>query len=121
MAHRAKRLLVASAMVTGLVAVLPAAPATAMAPCQVRSVSTIQGGQTNVIAGAYTTSGALDVSLTCGITAYGVTYARVTEKVPGPAATVAGTANWGGNFSPCHEIRVTYIDGRPDYVSDSCP
>ena len=121
MLHRTKRVLAASALVAGLFVVLPAAPATAMAPCQVRSVSTIQGGQTNVIVGAYTTSGALDVSLTCGITAFGVTYARVTEKVPGPVAAVAGTANWGGHFSPCHEIRVTYVDGRPDYVSDTCP
>ena len=121
MAHRTKRLFAASAMVVGLAAVLPAAPAKAMAPCQVRSISTIQGGQTNAIAGAYTSAGADSVSLTCGIVAHGVTYARVSEKVPGPVAAVAGTSNWGGSFTPCHEIYVTYVDGRPPYVSDSCP
>ena len=121
MVLRTKRLLAVSAIVAGLAAILPAAPATAMAPCQVKSISTIQGAQENAIAGAYTTAGALDVSLTCGITAHGVTYARFNEKVPGPVAAVAGTANWGGNFTPCHEIYVTYVDGRPDYVSDTCP
>ena len=121
MVLRTKRLLVASTAVVGLAAILPAAPATAMAPCQVRSISTIQSGQTNVIAGAYTTAGAADVSLTCGIVRNGVTVARVSEKIPGPVATVAGTANVGGLFTVCHEIRATYADGRPPYVSDSCP
>jgi hypothetical protein len=121
MVLRTKRLLVASAAVVGLAAILPVAPATAMAPCQVRSISTIQGGQTNVIAGAYTSAGATDVSLTCGIVRNGVTVARFPEKVPGPVATVAGTANEGGFFTVCHEIRVSYVDGRPPYVSDSCP
>ena len=120
MARRTKHLLAVSAMVVGVAAILPAAPATAMAPCQVRSISTIQGGQLNVIAGAYTTAGAVDVSLTCGITAFGVTYARFSEKIPGPVAAVAGTSNVGGNLSPCHEIYVTYLDREP-YVSDTCP
>lgn len=121
MVHRTKRLLVVSAMVAGLAAILPAAPATAMAPCQVKSISTIQGGQTNAIAGAYTTAGAADVSLTCGIVRNGVTVARFSEKIPGPIAAVAGTSNVGGFFTVCHEIRVTYVDGRPAYVSDFCP
>ena len=116
-----KRLLVASATVVGLTAILPVAPATAMAPCQVRSFSTIQGGQTNVIAGAYTTAGAIDVSLTCGIVRNGETVARFSEKIPGPVATVTGTSNLGGFFTVCHEIRATYVDGRSPYVSDSCP
>ena len=121
MVLRTKRLLVASTAVVGLAAILPAAPATAMAPCQVTSISTIQGGQTNVIAGAYSPAGAADVSLTCGIVSHGVTAARVSEKIPGPVATVAGTSNVGGSFTVCHEIRVTYLDGRTPYVSDSCP
>jgi hypothetical protein len=120
MFRRTKRLLVASATIAGLAAILPAAPATAMAPCQVRSISTIQGGQTNVIAGAYTTAGATDVSLTCGIVRNGLTVARFSEKIPGPVAAVAGTANVGGFFTVCHELRVTYLDRAPT-VSDYCP
>lgn len=120
MVRKTKRLLVASAMVVGLATVLPAAPATAMAPCQVRSIATIQGGQLNVIAGAYTTAGAVDVSLTCGIVRNGVTVARFSENIPGPVAAVAGTSNAGGIFTVCHELRVTYLD-RPPTVSDYCP
>src|SRR5688500_18724478 len=101
MIRRTKRLFAVSAIVVGLAAILPAAPASAMAPCQVRSISTIQGAQSNVIVGAYTTAGALDVSLTCGIVAHGVTYARFSEKVPGPVATVAGTSNVGGSLTTC--------------------
>jgi hypothetical protein len=108
-------------MVLGLVSILPATPASAMAPCQVRSIATIQGGQTNAIAGAYTSAGADSVSLTCGIVSGGGTVYRFSEKVPGPVATVAGTANVGGHFTVCHEIFVTYVDGRPPYISDSCP
>ena len=121
MVPRTKRLLAAAATAAGLAAILPAAPATAMAPCQVRSFSTIQSGQTNVIAGAYTSAGAIDVSLTCGIVRNGETVARFSEKIPGPAATVTGTSNVGGYFTVCHEIRATYADGRLPYVSDSCP
>ena len=121
MVHRTKSLLAASAMVVGLFAALPAAPAAAMATCQVRSLSNLQSGQTNIIAGAYTTAGALDISLTCGIVRNGVTVARFSEKVPGPVAAVAATLNHGGFFTPCHEISVTYVDGRPPYVSDTCP
>ena len=121
MVFRTRRFLVITAMALALAAVLPVSPASAMAPCQVRSISTIQGGQTNAIAGAYTTAGAANVSLTCGIVRNGVTVARFSEKVPGPVATVAGTANEGGYFTVCHEIYVTYVDGRAPYVSDSCP
>jgi hypothetical protein len=121
MAHRAKRLLVASTMVAGLVMALPATPASAMAACQVRSAATLQSGQTNVIVGAYTSAGAADITLTCGIVRYGETVQRFTEKTPGPVATVTGTSNAGGFFTVCHEISVTYIDGRPPYVSDFCP
>ena len=121
MVRRTKSLLAVSAMVVGLFAALPAAPAAAMAPCQVRSIATLQSGQTNVIAGVYTSAGAADVSLTCGIVSNNVTVARISEKIPGPVATVAGTANAGGSFTVCHEIFVTYVDGRPPYVSDSCP
>lgn len=121
MVRRTKRLLVASATVVGLAtAILPAAPATAMVPCHVRSIATLQSGQTNVIAGAYTTAGAIDVSLTCGIVRNGVTVARFSEKIPGPVATVAGTSDDGGFFTACHELTVTYADRDP-YVSDYCP
>lgn len=121
MVRRTQRLLAVSAMAIALAALLPTSPASAMAPCQVRSISTIQGGQTNAIAGAYAPAGAADVSLTCGIVRNGVTVARFSEKVPGPVAAVAGTADAGGYFTVCHEIRVTYVDGRAPYVSDSCP
>ena len=121
MIRSSKRLLAAVATAIALAAILPAAPATAMAPCQVRSIGTIQGGQANVIAGAYTSSGALNVSLTCGIVNGGVTYERFSEKVPGPVATVAGTSYVGGNLTVCHEIYVTYVDGSAPYTSDTCP
>jgi hypothetical protein len=118
--RRATRLLVASALVAGAMLV-PAAPANAMAVCQVRSAATLQSGQTNVIVGAYTTAGAADISLTCGIVRFGETVQRFSEKVPGPVAAVEGTSSAGGFFTVCHEIHVTYVDGRPPYSSDQCP
>jgi hypothetical protein len=120
MLGRTKRLLAVTAVVAGAATVIPAAPAGAMAPCQFRSISTIQGGQTGVVAGAYTSSGATDVSLTCGLVRNGATVARFGDKVPGPVAAVAATTNIGGYLTVCHEIRVTYLDRAP-YVSDSCP
>ena len=120
MSHGTKRLLAAAVMAAAFAALLPAAPATAMAPCQARAISTFQGGQTVAVAGVYTTAGATSVSLTCGLVRNGVTFARFSEKAPGPVAAVAGTANTGGFFTVCHEIYVTYLDREP-YVSDYCP
>ena len=121
MVPRTKRLLAVSAIVVALAALLPVSPANAMAVCHVRSISTIQGAQENVIAGAYTTAGAADISLTCGIVANGVTVARFSEKIPGPVAALAGRSDRGGFFTVCHEIRVTYVDGRLPHVGDTCP
>ena len=121
MLRRTKRLLAVTAVLVGLAAILPAAPASAMAVCQVRSAATLQSGQTNVIVGAYTTAGAADISLTCGIVRFGETVQRFTEKVPGPVAALEGTSSAGGFFTVCHEIHVTYLDGRPPSSSDTCP
>ena len=116
------KFLVAAASIAGLTAtVLPAAPASAMATCQVRSLANLQTGQTNIIYGTYTTAGALDISMTCGIVRNGVTVRRFSEKVPGPVAVVADTSSDWGFFTPCHEITVTYLDGRAPYVTDTCP
>jgi hypothetical protein len=121
MIHRIRRLIAVSAMAVALAALLPAAPASAMAVCQVRSIATLQSGQINVIAGAYTTAGAADISLTCGIVRHGETVARFSEKAPGPVAAVTGRSEAGGFFTVCHEIHVTYLDGRAPYSSDQCP
>ena len=121
MIRRSKRLLAAAATAVALAAILPAAPASAMATCQVRSLANLQTGQTNIIYGTYTTVGALDISMTCGLVRNGVTVRRVSESVPGPVAVVAGTSTDWGYVTPCHEITVTYIDGREPYVTDTCP
>lgn len=76
--------------------------------------------QTVYVYGAYTTAGATDVSLTCGVVRYGETVARVGEDVPGPVAAVFGSARvLGGPISVCYELKVTYVD-RVTY-SDTCP
>ena len=121
MIRRTKRLFAAAATAVALAAILPAAPASAMATCQLRSLANLQTGQTNIIYGTYTTVGALDISMTCGIVRNGVTVRRFSEKVPGPVAVVADTSTDWGYFTPCHEITVTYADGREPYVTDSCP
>ena len=118
---RRTKLLAAAATAAALATILPAAPATAMATCQVRSLANLQTGQTNIIHGTYTTAGALDISMTCGIVRNGVTVRRFSEKVPGPVAVVADTSTDWGFFTPCHEISVTYVDGREPYVTDTCP
>ena len=116
---------VLAAAVTAAASILPATvatPAAAMSPCQARAIpSTTAFSQTVVIAGAYTAAGATDVSLTCGVVRNGVTYARRSSIVRGPAAVVAGFATTSvGTVSSCHELRVVYADGNDTY-SDTCP
>jgi hypothetical protein len=61
------------------------------------------------------------VSLTCGVVRNGITYARQSSIVRGPAAAVAGFATTSvGDVGSCYELRVVYADGRITY-SDSCP
>ena len=122
MLRRSKRLIVASAVATGVLTVVPAPHATSMAPCQGRSLFGVtEWTQTVAVAGAYTSAGATDVWLTCGIVRNGVTVKRFSENIPGPVAAVAGTAEVSaGAFSTCYELYVTYLDRAPT-SSDTCP
>jgi hypothetical protein len=121
MLRRSKRLILAVAAASAAV-VIPSTPASAMAPCQAKvGFTAIEYRQTLAVTGVYTSAGAIDVQLTCGIVRNGVTVARISESAPGPVAAVAGTANVSaGTFTVCHEIVATYLD-KPPYVSDWCP
>lgn len=94
----------------------------AMASCQVKPVvRVLDYRETVLIYGVYNApAGAVDVRLTCGVTRNGSTSARVTDSLVGPVAVVAGSATVPIGSSGCHEITVTYLDGRTTY-SDTCP
>jgi hypothetical protein len=119
---RSVRLIFASVLAAGAIAVFTPTSATAMAPCQGRSLfSTLEYRQTVAVTGVYTVAGATDVQLTCGLVRNGVTVARVSENAPGPVAVVAGAPSISnGSFSVCHEAYVTYLDKAP-YTTDTCP
>lgn len=121
MFRSAKRLLITSVAAACAAALIPVSSATAMSPCQGRSVvSTLEYRQTIAVAGVYTAAGATDVRLTCGIVRNGITVGRVSETLPGPVAAVAGTVTTGyGSFSTCYELYVTYPDRSVSY--DYCP
>lgn len=123
MLRRFKHLVVVSAVAAVVMALFPVSSgaAVAAAPCQAKDVVKLQEwSHTAAVTGAYTTSGALDVQLTCGIVQNGVTVRRVSETAPGPVAALATTVNIQGQFySVCHEIFVTFVDGS-NYL-DTCP
>lgn len=123
MLRRFKRLVVVSAIAATIVALFPASSgaAIAAAPCQAKDVVKLQEwSHTVAVTGQYTTAGAVDVQLTCGIVQNGVTVRRISESAPGPVAVVAATTNVSGQYySVCHEIFVTFIDHTT--YSDTCP
>ena len=124
MFRRSKSIVVAAsaAAVVALVPTGAGAADFAMASCQVKPlIRVLDYRETVLIYGVYNApAGAVDVQLTCGVTKNGATSARVTDPLVGPAAIVAGTATVPiGSFS-CHEITVTYLDGRVTN-SDTCP
>ena len=94
----------------------------AMASCQVKPLfRVLDYRETVLIFGVYKApADAVDVRLTCGVTHGGSTYARVTDPLVGPVATLAGQATVPIGSSACHEMTVTYLDGRTTY-SDTCP
>lgn len=122
MLRKPTRLIAASLMAVGALSFGVPNGAVAMSPCQARSLfSTAEFGQTVAVAGAYTTSGATDVWLTCGVVKNGVTIARFSDKQSGPVAVVEGTTNAGyGTFFVCYDLDVTYLD-RPPTSSHLCP
>jgi hypothetical protein len=124
MLRRSKTFVVAAAA-AAVVALLPAgagAADAAMASCQVKPlVRVLDYRETVLILGVYNApAGAVDVTLTCGVTRNGYTYARVTDLGTGPAAAVAGQATVPIGSFACHEITVRYLDGHTTY-SDTCP
>lgn len=120
---RSKTLLVGFVVAAGAAGAAPAAAGTgaALSPCAGRSLFGIsEWHQTVALAGAYTSAGAIDVDLTCGVVRQGETVARVSEDAPGPVAAVAGIVEvHAGTIGYCYELRVTYVD-RTTY-SDNCP
>ena len=119
---RRNRALVAPALATvAAIASTPfaTAPAHAASPC--RAISTPDSSGTVLLAGAYTTPGAVDVQLTCGAVRNGVTVALVQDELTGPVAVVHGTRAVGpGSVTSCYVLRVVYLD-RPSTLSDTCP
>lgn len=126
MFRRSRSFAVASALAAVAATAVPivgATPAAAMGPCQVKPLfSVIEYNQVVAVTGVYNApAGATDVELTCGVVRNGVTYAKLTDKLVGPAAALAGTATVpAGSVSSCQEIRVTYLGGATTY-SDTCP
>jgi hypothetical protein len=85
-------------------------------------LTTYPSRQLVAIAGAYTAPvGAIGVDLTCGAVANDITYATVSDQVPGPAAALAGvgTAPFG-EVRSCYVLRVHYADFTSTYT-DTCP
>ena len=123
MLRRFKRFVVISAVAASIVALFPVSSgaAVAAAPCQAKDVVKLQEwSHTALVTGQYTTAGAIDDQLTCGIVQNGATVRRVSESVPGPVAALAATVGIQGQYySVCHEIVVTFIDHTT--YSDTCP
>ena len=122
---KTKRLATAAVAVAAasILPVTVATPAGAAIPCRTISLyRDTQYSQTVLLAGAYTSAGAIDVQLTCGVVINGVTAARQGEKIPGPVAVVEGTARIAptSSFTSCYELRVVYVDS-PATVTDTCP
>ncbi|HEX2058794.1 MAG TPA: hypothetical protein VHI71_10560 [Actinomycetota bacterium] len=105
-------------------AMVPAIGGSAAAASPCRAVllgGPIQNSQPVLIAGAYTTSGATDVILTCGAVRDGVTVARVTDRMTGPVAEVHQIAHVSpGSITSCFELLVYYRNSPPTNY-DTCP
>src|SRR5688572_556772 len=99
MVLRFKRLAVIVAAAAASTALFPvtSGAAVAIAPCQTRDVVKLQDwSHTVAVTGEYTSPGAIDVRLTCGIVQNGVTVKRFSETLPGPVAAIATTTNVSG-------------------------
>lgn len=125
MLRRSRSLVAAVAVAAALVTPTPASagvdPA-AVASCRgdVGIIGVQEWHQTVVVTGAYTSPGAVDVQLTCGIVRYGETVATVTESAPGPVAVVHGTRTvFAGPISFCYQTTTTHVDHT--YSAGNCP
>jgi hypothetical protein len=118
-----KRLAVIFAVVAAVTAVFPvtSGAAVAVAPCQGRDVVKLQEwSHTVAVTGQYTSPGAIDVRLTCGIVQNGATVTRISDSATGPIAAIATTTSVQGQFySVCYEVNVTYVDHSTN--ADTCP
>jgi hypothetical protein len=118
-----KRLVVTSAVVAAVTALIPvtSGAAVAVGPCQARDVVKLHDwSHTVAVTGQYTSPGAIDVKLTCGIVQNGSTVTRISESAQGPVAAIATTTNVAGQYySVCYELDVTYIDHTTH--ADTCP
>jgi hypothetical protein len=123
MVRRFTRAFVLSAGAAAVIGLFPVASgaAVAVAPCQARDVVKLQEwSHTAAVTGQYTSPGAVDVRLTCGIVQNGATVTRISEAAPGPVAAIATTTNIAGQYySVCYELDVTYIDHTTR--TDTCP
>ncbi|HYI44110.1 MAG TPA: hypothetical protein VE174_01440 [Actinomycetota bacterium] len=123
MLRRFKLLAVTSAVFAAAIAIFPApsGAAVAAAACQARDVVKLEEwSHTAAVTGVYTSAGATDVRLTCGIVQNGTTVIRISESVPGPVAAIATTTNISGQYySVCYEVNVTYVDHTSN--ADTCP
>ena len=122
MLRKYRRLIVAAIIGASAAALIPTSPAAAMAVCHGRSTGGTGFGQTAYVAGAYTTAGASDIQLTCGIVQNGVTVRRFSDQFSGPVAALAGQASVSdAPFTICTELYIAYSDGRAPTYSDNCP
>lgn len=119
---RTKGLVAAAALTAAVVVPAFARPAAAASPCRATLLGgPIQNSQPVLIAGAYTTSTAVDVVLTCGAVSNGATVARMTDRMNGPVAEVHGIAHLSpGSITSCFELLVYYRSGPPTNY-DTCP
>lgn len=118
----AKRLVVAASLVAAAAVPLTAGSAAAASPCRAVPVGEpVKDSQPVFVAGAYTTAGAIDVVLTCGVVRDGITERRLTDTMTGPVAAIEGVVSVPpGSITSCYEIRVVYLN-RPSTYSDNCP
>src|SRR5688500_6256304 len=87
MIRRFKRAAVISLGAAAVIALFPvtSGAAAAVGPCQARDVVKLQEwSHTVAVTGQYTSPGAVDVRLTCGIVQNDVTVTRISESIPGP-------------------------------------
>lgn len=121
MLSRTKGLIAAAALAAAAVPAFPGS-ASAASPCRVVPVPLqTKDSQPVLVAGAYTTAGAIDVILTCGVVRDGETAALVTDGLTGPVAALEDDVRVSpGTITSCYELRVVYLN-RPATVSDTCP
>ena len=120
---RRSRSLIAAAIAAAALVPVGASPAHAMAVCQAKVLGQhSEWGQLVLIAGVYKgPADAVDVDLTCGVVRNGGTVARAGEDLPGPVAAVADVQDvYGWGLTPCHEIKITHLNGTVSF-NDTCP